>query len=116
MPSPTIVNIRVGQKFTIGETLFFVDSGFVEPVTILSKPYWAPYIPGHHHGAWRIRVLTEQGKERTPSLGDMGINGYRYDARPAKMARSGLLACIALASYNQWEDAQNFKHCGREFF
>lgn len=112
MTRPTIVKVHVGQRFTVGETIYIVDRGYVEEVVVLSKPYWAPYCPigGHVHGAWRIRILDEHEVIRTPSLGDMGINGYRYDGRPSKMARTALLARTALASYNQWEDAQNQRY------
>jgi hypothetical protein len=110
MSNPTIVSIRVGQRFTVGETWYWVDSGYAEKVTLLDKPFWQPNLPGSPHGAWRIRIVNEYGFILTPSLGDAGVTGYTYDSRPSKLVRTEEDCVPAIRAFDDWLWDQEMSH------
>ena len=99
----TITSVRVHPRFEIGSTWYDIDSGYVEPVTILSKPNYQPHYPGANTGMWVID-LGHVGHTSHPSLGDRGVRGFNYDNRPAKLVSSMEQAKHNIPAFDSWMD------------
>lgn len=104
----TIQSIRVQQKFDLGEIWFNTDSGFPEPCVIASKPFYHEYLPGN--GCWVIRLQDPvYGHIRQFFLGDLGVKGFAYDARPCKLVRTLDEAKDTIRAFDDWaSDDRNF--------
>lgn len=94
----TIKSIHVHQKFVIGEGWFNTDSGYPQPVILVTLPYRGPDGNG-----WKIQLLdAESGSTSSHYLGDMGVKGYAYDDRPCKLVRTLEQAKQTIKAFDDW--------------
>ena len=110
MANPTIKSIRVSQRFTLGELWYLGDCGTPEAVRIHTKPYWNSHTRESILGAHWIKLVDEFGMIRTYSCGDLGINGFKYDNRPCKLARTYQECQANINAFDEWFFAQD-DHC-----
>lgn len=102
MANKTIKEIIVHPKFVVGETWCMIDNGEALDVEILTRPYWRPHYDGCEHGYWAISLKDKWDLIHYNSLGDLGVKGFEYDNRPARLFRNVADAKKVIAQWNDW--------------